>query len=194
MTKYDELCGIYRELKSEDLRNYGTAYFRGHPGYGKDVTLPARVLAFWERYFDTKEYPGVKANPFQIWVHGFTSLPDEMKATDETPGCASGLNAAMITAGFKGSGTGQYGTASAAAHSFVSVGKRIEKPTFGAIVLMMHKGGPRAGRYHVTTYCEHVGDFWYCRGNNQKNSICKLAYDFKDEEELVSLRSDFEPL
>lgn len=189
-----EKRGEYRPVTNQDKADFGVAYFKAHPGYGKDFTLPSKILAWWEYYFDTKEIPGPKANPLQVWFHGFTDLDNDDRASDETPGCASGLNAAMISAGFKGSRKGTKGRTSAAATSFMTVGKTQLVPALGMIVVMQHLTGPLEGHYHVTTYVEKKGNIWYCRGNNQGNKICVAPYDFATMNKAVAIRSEFEPL
>ena len=51
----DPMRGEYRTVSRLDLTDFGVAYFKAHPGYGKDPQLPAKILAFWEHHFDTKE-------------------------------------------------------------------------------------------------------------------------------------------
>lgn len=182
--------GEYRPVTRADLADFGVAYFKNHPNYGKDPTLPARVLAFWEHHFDTKEIPGSKANPIQVFFHSFTHLDEDLASSDETPGCASGLNAADITAGFKGSRKGTKGHTSAGATSFMTAGVAVDEKDagFGTHLVMKHLKGKLKNHYHVTTVVSRSGNIWKCRGNNQNNQICVVAYDMKNDHQVMSTR------
>jgi hypothetical protein len=184
------LRGEYRPVLRTDLTDFGVAYFKAHPGYGNDPQLPGKILAFWEHYFDTKEVPGIKANPIQLFFLSFCSLDAADLATDETPGCAAGLNAACITGGFKGSRGGTKGKTSAGATSFMTCGIGVDEAAaeFGTILVMKHLTGGLKGHYHVTTVVTRKGNIWACRGNNQNNCICVGSYDLKNDHQIVALR------
>ncbi len=91
-----------------------------------------------------KEIKGAKDHPRIVEMHSHTSLKAQ---DDETPWCASAVNAWLVEAGFEG-------TNSAAAISFESYGQKVRQSdlTLGDIVIF--KRGSQSWMRHVGLYAE----------------------------------------
>jgi len=111
----------------------------------------------------TKEIKGAVANPDIVIFDSYTTL----KATsDEIAWCSSFANFIV----FK---TGDIGTRSAAARSWLDWGKVIHDPTPGCIVIIDRHDDANPHAAHVTFYvCDDVNtDHIQCIGGNQKDMV-----------------------
>ncbi len=117
------------------------------------------------------EIKGAKDHPRIVQMHSYTSLKAK---DDETPWCASAVNAWLVEAGFKG-------TNSAAAISFESYGDKVKQSdlTLGDIVVF--KRGSSSWMRHVGLYAGqsrmHGGKKQLLiLGGNQSNKVCYQWY------------------
>lgn len=113
-----------------------------------------------------KEIRGGKHNPRIIEYHSATSL---QASTDEIPWCASFCNWVLKQSGIKG-------TNSARARSFLTWGKKTDKPRKGDIVVFW-RGSPDSASGHVAFYVERVNsEYISVLGGNQSDSVCVSHY------------------
>lgn len=124
----------------------------------------ANWMKFAIKEIGVREIKGLNHNKRILEYHKATSL----KATDdETPWCSAFANWVMAQAGVKG-------TDSAAARSWLQWGKKIEKPVYGAVVVLSRGKNPWQG--HVGFVAEIGLDYIMVLGGNQgdKVSIAKF--------------------
>jgi len=114
-----------------------------------------------------KEIPGVKNNQFIVDCHSTTSLSAD---DDETAWCSSFVNKCVIEGGYKG-------TNSAAAKSWLSWGKAIDKPVEGCVCIIRQKqkGADKAtgstSGYHVAFWVKEENNRVFLLGGNQADQV-----------------------
>lgn len=116
----------------------------------------------------TREVKGKVANPDIVMFANHTSL----KATsDEIPWCSSFANYIVNVSGDKGTG-------SAAARSWLSWGRKLIEPTPGCIVVLDRHDANNPDAAHVTFYvCDDVDpNKIQCIGGNQGDSVKMSVY------------------
>ena len=113
------------------------------------------------------EILGAHHNDRIVEYHQTTSL----KATnDETPWCSSFVNWCVEQSGIKGTG-------SAAAKSWLTWGKAIEKPVEGCVTVIRQKfrGGDKStgssSGYHVAFFLKIIDNRIYLLGGNQADQV-----------------------
>ena len=109
----------------------------------------------------TKEIPGEEDNPAIVAMFadaGFPGVKD-----DETAWCAGAQNSWLVR-------SGQPGTKSLAARSFMQWGKPLTKPRVGCIVVFW-RGSPNGWQGHVGMYVREDEKYIYVLGGNQRNSV-----------------------
>ncbi len=118
-----------------------------------------------------KEIKGAKDHPRIVEMHSHTSLKAQ---DDETPWCASAVNAWLVEAGFEG-------TNSAAAISFGEYGNKVRQSdlTLGDIVIF--KRGSQSWMRHVGLYAGQSRVYkgkkqLLILGGNQSDKVCYLWY------------------
>lgn len=109
----------------------------------------------------TAEIEGSKHNPRVIEYHSTTGKFKD----DETPWCSSFVNWVMGKAG-------QTKTGSAAAMSWASYGKKLDKPAYGCIVVFSYGGG----KGHVGFVVGKQGSKLQVLGGNQGNMVKVSAF------------------
>ena len=122
-------------------------------------------LKIAESYIGTTEIAGDKDNPAIVGFHDYTDLNAN---DDETPWCASFVNACLV----KG---GQKGTYKANARSFLGWGSGIKYPPLGAVVVT-YRGNPTGPSGHVGFYYGIENDLIKILGGNQRDSVCILKF------------------
>lgn len=145
---------------------YGVAFFKAHPGYGKDPTLPYYVMKFWHENIDTHEIGGAKNNAFIVWLHKtFTWLGTQ---PDEIPWCKSSFNGACEVAGFK---VGDGALAIDGLKDGVAV--TLENAQKGDFIILEHRNssGALTGGHHIGFYESQDEKYVYLLGGNQNNQI-----------------------
>ena len=125
---------------------------------------PAWLIAA-ESYIGTTEIAGEKDNATIVHFHEFTDLKAQ---DDETPWCASFVNACLVKGGKKG-------TVKANARSFLGWGTEIKYPPLGAIVVT-YRGNPNGPAGHVGFYYGIENGLVKILGGNQKDSVCVLKF------------------
>lgn len=110
------------------------------------------------------ETPGKEATQRIVEYHAETSY----KATsDEVPWCSSFLCAMFEW-------TGIPSTRSAAAKSWLSWGRVIDKPVQGCVVIF-----EKMGKFHVGLYEYEDPKDTYALGGNQSNKVCVMPFETK---------------
>lgn len=162
----DQGIGIYDYLK--DIVSGGTAQppqpQRALPKPKPGEVPPWLLEAFRDLAKGKKEIPGSQDNPDIVAAHAHTTLHAQ---DDETPWCSSQMCEWMDKAGFPS-------TKSAAAISWASWGRELEKPCLGCVVVMSRLGGN-----HVCLYLDGDDGGAYCIGGNQGDrvSIKRFSWD-----------------
>jgi len=116
--------------------------------------------------FGTTEYAGEKHNARILEYHRATTLK---ATTDEVAWCSSFVNWIVQQCGL-------VPTQSAAARSWLSWGKPIEKPVLGCIVIVDRRSADNPNAAHVGFYISEQGANINLLGGNQSNSACILPY------------------
>jgi len=109
------------------------------------------------------EIPGKRHNKRILQYHAVSGG----FSTDEIPWCASFVNFIMLKAGYKGPKW------PAAAKSWLKFGKSAGRPVLGAIAVKSRKGG---GHVCFVVGRDKSGDYLYCLGGNQSDSVCIKKY------------------
>ncbi len=162
-------------------------YFKRHPGYGKDVTLPYQVMAFWEANLDTKEIPGSKNNPLIVWFFKKFTWLGEKYWNDETAHCKAGWNAACETAGFP---VNDSALAKTGMQEGVPVALKDAMPGDTAICHHVDSNGNYNGRYHITFihFVNIAEGYFLGKGSNQANRINTAKFSLKEIQPKGAIR------
>ena len=120
-------------------------------------------LALAER--GVKEAPGAANNPTVRAYYKDAGHPEV--AHDSVPWCAAFVGAMLARAGIEPSG-------SLAARSYLSWGRRLERPRQGCIVVF--KRGNASWQGHVTFFDHEESRLLVCIGGNQSDRVCFAPY------------------
>lgn len=128
--------------------------------------MVAKWMPIAQGYMGEKEISGSKHNPkiiewFDMVGHGWVK-------DDETAWCAAFVGAVLEEAGYKGTG-------SLAARSYLKWGKKVEKPSYGDIVVFW-RGSKNGWQGHVAFYVKETANYVYVLGGNQSNSVNIARY------------------
>lgn len=120
-------------------------------------------LAVARKELGTSEIPGDRDNPRIVEYHSATTL----KATDdETAWCSAFVNWCLIQ-------SGQHGTNSAMARSFLHWGQALATPRVGCIVVFSRGHYPQG---HVAFYVGRDNHLIHVLGGNQGNKVSIASY------------------
>lgn len=111
------------------------------------------------------EIPGAGSNPRIVEYHQSTTLDKELAQSDETPWCSSFTNFCLTQ-------SGQKGTDSAWARSFLKWGYPMDIPRRGCIAVFTrgYDGG------HVGFYIKEIDGKILVLSGNQSNKVCEAFY------------------
>ena len=127
--------------------------------------------------FGEHEIPGPEANPRVLEALRHTTLPADMKKTDETANCS-----AYMCMWFEE--VGMDSPHSAAARSWLKWGIPLESPVKGCVVILNRGGSPDPsvpGPGHVTLFDRSLSDNWIrCFGGNQSDQCKYFQYKSAD--------------
>jgi uncharacterized protein (TIGR02594 family) len=112
-----------------------------------------------------KERPGSGNNPRVVEYLNSTDLDSDSASSDETPWCSAFVNWCVER-------SGNEGTNSAWARSWLDWGRRTEEPVPGCIVVFSR--GANSG--HVAFYVSRDGDSIRVLGGNQSDQVCEASY------------------
>lgn len=114
-------------------------------------------------WIGTKEVKGKVANPDIVKFASYTTL---QATSDEVPWCSSFANFIVST-------SGDAGTGSAAARSWLNWGRKLIEPTPGCIVVIERKDALNPTAAHVCFYvCDDIKpDHIQCIGGNQGDMV-----------------------
>ncbi len=132
-----------------------------------DSNEPWFDIALREMATGVDEMRGAADNPRIVEYHQTTTL----KATDdETPWCSSFVNWCMIKSGNRG-------TNSAAARSWLKWGKELSEPRRGCVVVFSRPPSPTSG--HVAFFDHVAGGRIFVLGGNQGNAVNITSYPYE---------------
>ncbi len=135
-------------------------------------------LKIAEHDIGIKEIAGKQNHPRIVKYHQHTTL----KATnDEVPWCSSAVNCWIDESGYKGTG-------SAAAKSWLTWGRAVEKPELGCICIIKQKRsgqdaatGSTSG-YHVALWLKEEDGRVFLLGGNQADQVKISSFGLKSYE------------
>lgn len=114
-----------------------------------------------------REIEGAGSSPRVLMYLASTDLDREMAASDETPWCSAFVNWCFEV-------TGNAGTNSAAARSWLGWGQSMPTPRRGAVTVLSREGGG-----HVGFFMAQTATTVKLLGGNQGNQVCVADYDRK---------------
>lgn len=125
-----------------------------------------KILEIAFKYYGLKEIQGEQDNP--IIVNFFKEIGHSWVKDDETAWCSAFINYVALKAGFERSGKLN-------ARSWLNVGKKVDKPELGDIVVFWRED-VNSWKGHVGLYINHDDKYIYCLGGNQSNQVNITAY------------------
>lgn len=114
-----------------------------------------------------REIPGATSNPRVLAYLASTELDRALASTDETPWCSAFVNWCMEV-------SGQVGTNSAAARSWLGWGQTIDMPKRGCVTVLSRDGGG-----HVGFWLGQTATAVKLLGGNQGDQVRVAEYDRK---------------
>ena len=137
--------GLWIKHKHNDVTGWSSKSFLSK--IGGDVPPPPvgdfPWMAIADKEFGVVEIPGKEHNPRVLeYLSTVTNISNTWKSMDETPWCSAFVNWCVEKAGY-------VGTNSALSSSWLSWGKKIDKPVKGCIAVFSRADGGG-----------HVGFFW----------------------------------
>lgn len=163
---------------------FGEAYFRNHPGYGRDIRLPRYIMKFWMDNVPSKEIPGNKHNPLIVWFHKKFTWLKEKYHTDETAHCKSGWNASCEVGGFT---VGDSAMALDGMKEGVAVDANDAQIGDFCILYHIDSKGNYTNKHHITYWESYSERRVYGMGSNQNNEINVSSW-YKQELRKGSVR------
>jgi uncharacterized protein (TIGR02594 family) len=123
-------------------------------------------LARAQREIGIKERPGLADHPRILEYHGATKLHAKH---DEVPWCSAFVCWVM-------EGTDIPSTRSAAARSWLTWGRKLDKPQRGCVVVLDRRSDDNPKAAHVAFYLHDEGDSVRLLGGNQGNAVSTKLY------------------
>lgn len=153
---------VASRLRDGDVEGWVSSQYLDKDLGAPDGTPPWLEVA--RREIGIREFPGADQNPRIVEYHKATTL----RATeDEVPWCSSFVNWCMQQ-------SGQQGTGSASARSWLAWGERIEQPRTGCVAVFRRGQDPTMG--HVAFFLRDRGAFLEVLGGNQSNQVKVSSY------------------
>ncbi len=116
-----------------------------------------------------KEAAGTKDNPQVVEYHAYSTKSNKKGWADSVPWCASFICWVVEKCGFES-------TNSARARSYEKWGVDVTKSPLPGDVVVFWRDTLASGKGHVTILVKKVGNFLYCVGGNQSDSVNLTAY------------------
>jgi uncharacterized protein (TIGR02594 family) len=133
-------------------------------GMANQIDEPAWMsLAFAER--GVRRFGPGESNPRIVEYNAHTNLAGY---DDKISWCSSFLNWCLAR-------TGQRGTGSALARSWLEWGRALDSPVYGCVVVLS-RDDPASWKGHVSFYLRHDADTIYLFGGNQLGEVRELDY------------------
>lgn len=124
------------------------------------------LLAIAISQYGVEEKKGSNHNP--IILNYFKEIGSTWVTDDETAWCSCFMNWCCLKSGYEKTGKLN-------ARSWLKLGKEVEKPETGDLVVFWREH-PDSWQGHVAIFIREIGDYIYVLGGNQSDKVCIRPY------------------